>query len=185
MGARRLISHHPHAPVEGLVSVASLADSAREGVGDVGASHLARLVDLGDVDLDRGVVLGRDEAVGRTALARDVKVDDLALQSEKRWSVDGLEPGVSNRVTACGRAPWTLVTRVCQRYGANHNRDESSLTWSFCMVTVETGARGCEMGRIWAEGESENDVMAHTVLGQLARSRITSECALFRPRAVL
>ncbi len=66
-------------PVEGLVGVASLADTAREGVGDVGAGHLARLVDLGDVDLNRGVVLGRDEAVGRTALARDVEVDDLAL----------------------------------------------------------------------------------------------------------
>ena len=66
-------------PVEGLVGVASLADTARESIGDVGAGHLARLVDLGDVDLDRGVVLGRDEAVGRTALARDVEVDDLAL----------------------------------------------------------------------------------------------------------
>lgn len=67
-------------PVEGVVGVPRLANSTVEGVGDVDTGELSLLVDLSDVDLDRGVVLGRDEAVGGRALAGDVKVDNLALQ---------------------------------------------------------------------------------------------------------
>lgn len=47
-----------------------------EGAHSVGAVG----IDVGDVDLDRAVILGLDQAVGRRALARDVKVDGLALR---------------------------------------------------------------------------------------------------------
>lgn len=77
------------APVEGVVRVASLAEDTGESVGNVGAGHLARLVNLGDVDLNRSVVLGRDEAVGRAALAGDVKVDNLALFKGERGGTSG------------------------------------------------------------------------------------------------
>lgn len=66
-------------PVERVIRVTSLTNSTVEGVGDVGSSHLSLVVNLGNVDLNRGVVLGGDEAVGRRALAGDVKVDNLAL----------------------------------------------------------------------------------------------------------
>jgi hypothetical protein len=46
-----------------------------------GRSHSvgAISVDVRDVDLDRAVILGLDQAVGRRALARDVEIDGLAL----------------------------------------------------------------------------------------------------------
>lgn len=62
-------------PVEGVVALADGSDEAAEGVDDVLAGDgAAVLVNLGDRDLDGGVVLGLDDAVGGAALAGDVAV---------------------------------------------------------------------------------------------------------------
>jgi hypothetical protein len=58
--------------VHAVVALAHGADEAAEGVDLVLASVTAVLVNLGDGDLDRAVVLGLDDAVGRAALAGDV-----------------------------------------------------------------------------------------------------------------
>lgn len=50
-----------------------------EGVGNLLSGHLSLIINLGDVDLDRSVILGSDQSVGGRALAGDVKVDNLAL----------------------------------------------------------------------------------------------------------
>lgn len=62
--------------VEGVVALAHRSDEAAEGVDLVLAlNSTAVLVNLGDGDLDRAVVLGLDDAVGGTALAGDVTGD--------------------------------------------------------------------------------------------------------------
>lgn len=58
--------------VDGVVALTHGADEAAEGVGLVLAGVAAVLVDLADGDLDGGVVLGLDDAVGGRALAGDV-----------------------------------------------------------------------------------------------------------------
>lgn len=61
--------------VQGIVGLAHGADETAEGVDVVLAGDgAARLVNLGDGDLDGGVVLGLDDAVGGRALAGDVAV---------------------------------------------------------------------------------------------------------------
>lgn len=61
-------------PVDGVVGLTLGPDEAAEGVHLGLAGVAAVLVDLGDGELDRGVILGLDQAVGRRALARDVTV---------------------------------------------------------------------------------------------------------------
>lgn len=59
--------------VEGVVALAHGADEAGESIGDVLAlDSAAVLIDLGDGDLARTVVLGLDDAARRRALAGDV-----------------------------------------------------------------------------------------------------------------
>ena len=58
--------------VHAVVALAHGADEAAKSVDLVLASVTAVLVNLGDGDLDRAVVLGLDDAVGRAALAGDV-----------------------------------------------------------------------------------------------------------------
>lgn len=58
--------------VHAVVGLAHGANEAAEGVGLGLASESAVLVDLGDADLNRAVVLGLDDAVGGAALAGDV-----------------------------------------------------------------------------------------------------------------
>lgn len=61
--------------VQGIVGLAHSADEATEGVDVVLARDgAAGLVNLGDRNLDGGVVLGLDDAVGGRALAGDVAV---------------------------------------------------------------------------------------------------------------
>jgi hypothetical protein len=62
--------------VHAVVALAHGADEAAEGVDLVLASVTAVLVNLGDGDLDRAVVLGLDDAVGRAALAGDVPAQE-------------------------------------------------------------------------------------------------------------
>jgi hypothetical protein len=85
--SRSSATHKQSAPVERIIGVSSLAESTVESVGDVGPSDLSLVVNLSNVDLDRGMVLGGDETVGGRALAGDVKVDDLALKRVSRVSV--------------------------------------------------------------------------------------------------
>ena len=54
--------------VDGVVGLAHPPEVAADGVGDVLAGDPALLVDLGDVDLDGGVVLDADEAARGGAL---------------------------------------------------------------------------------------------------------------------
>lgn len=59
--------------VQRVIGLAHGADEAAEGVDVVLAGDSAAvLVDLGNGDLNRAVVLGLDDAVGSAALARDV-----------------------------------------------------------------------------------------------------------------
>lgn len=51
-------------PVDAVVGLAHGADEAREGVNLVLAGVATVLVNLGDADLDGGVVLGLDDASG-------------------------------------------------------------------------------------------------------------------------
>jgi hypothetical protein len=62
-------------PVELVVALAHRPNEAAKGIDVVFALDCpAVLVDLGDGDLDRGVVLGFDDSIGSAALARDVAV---------------------------------------------------------------------------------------------------------------
>jgi hypothetical protein len=58
--------------VDAVVALAHCAHEAAKRVDLVLAGVAAVLVNLGDADLDRAVVLGLDDAVGRAALAGDV-----------------------------------------------------------------------------------------------------------------
>lgn len=58
--------------VHAVVALAHCAHEAAKRVDLVLASVTAVLVHLGDADLNRAVVLGLDDAVGRAALAGDV-----------------------------------------------------------------------------------------------------------------
>ena len=62
--------------VHAVVALAHGADEAAKSVDLVLASVTAVLVNLGDGDLDRAVVLGLDDAVGRAALAGDVPAQE-------------------------------------------------------------------------------------------------------------
>ena len=62
--------------VEGVIALATGADEAAESVGVVLAGVAAVLVNLADGDLDRGVVVGLDDAVGGAALAGHVAVEE-------------------------------------------------------------------------------------------------------------
>lgn len=81
--------------VHGIVGLAHGADEAAEGVDVVLAGDSAAvLVDLGDVDLDRAVVLGLDDAVGGAALAGDVTVKRQNLVSMSIVRVAGLDVSI-------------------------------------------------------------------------------------------
>ncbi|KAI6769520.1 hypothetical protein HG530_004149 [Fusarium avenaceum] len=66
--------------VEGVVALAHGSDETAEGVDVVLAlDSTAVLVNLGDGDLDRAVILGLDDAVGGAALAGDVTGDAVSV----------------------------------------------------------------------------------------------------------
>lgn len=68
--------------VEGVVALTAGTDETAHGVGLVLAGVAAVLVNLADGDLDGGVVVGLDDAVGGAALAGHVAVgrtDTLVL----------------------------------------------------------------------------------------------------------
>ena len=65
--------------VEGVVALTHGADESAKGVDLVLSGVAAVLVNLADGDLDRGVVLGLDDAVGGAALAWDQTVKNPTL----------------------------------------------------------------------------------------------------------
>jgi hypothetical protein len=65
--------------VEGVVRLAAGTDEAAERIGLALAGVAAVLVNLANGELDRGVVVGLDDAVGGAALAGHVEIDDLSL----------------------------------------------------------------------------------------------------------
>jgi hypothetical protein len=65
-------------PVEAVVGLTHGANETADGVGLVVAGVAAVLVNLANAELDRGVVLGPDDASGGRAFAGDVKVDELS-----------------------------------------------------------------------------------------------------------
>lgn len=54
-------------------------DESTESKGGVSWQHLSLLVNVADVQLDRGVIMGLDESVGGSALSWHVKVDELSI----------------------------------------------------------------------------------------------------------
>lgn len=66
--------------VQGVVALAHSPHEAAEGVGLVLASVTTVLVNLADGNLDGGVVLGLDDAVGGRALAGDVAAVQVSGQ---------------------------------------------------------------------------------------------------------
>lgn len=70
--------------VEGIVALTHGTDETAEGVDVVLALNSATvLVNLGDGDLDRSVVLGLDDAVGGAALAGDVATIRIQLAIDR------------------------------------------------------------------------------------------------------
>ena len=65
--------------VEGVVALAAGTNETAESVGLVLAGVAAVLVNLANGELDRGVVVGLDDAVGGAALAGDVAVARLLV----------------------------------------------------------------------------------------------------------
>jgi len=68
--------------VQGIVALAHGPNESAEGIDVVLAlDGTAVLVDLGDGNLNRGVILGLDDAVRGAALARDVTVNEAVSPS--------------------------------------------------------------------------------------------------------
>lgn len=65
-------------PVEAVVTLAHGTDETAESVDLVLAGVATVLVNLANAELDRGVVLGLDDASGGRAFAGDVKVNELS-----------------------------------------------------------------------------------------------------------
>lgn len=69
--------------VERVIGLANRSDVSRESIADVlSGDHLSIVVDLGDVDLDGGVVLCRDETVGSGACVEEA--DRVRRDGSKR-----------------------------------------------------------------------------------------------------
>ena len=66
--------------VDAVIGLAHSADGSADGIGLVRASHSSgRLVDVGEVELDRSVILCSDDSVTRgEVLARDVQIHELS-----------------------------------------------------------------------------------------------------------
>lgn len=70
--------------VKGVVTLATGTDESAQSVGLVLAGVAAVLVNLADGELDRGVVVGLDDAVGGAALAGHVAIrGDVSLPSSR------------------------------------------------------------------------------------------------------
>lgn len=74
-------------PIQGVVALAHGPNKTTQSIGDVLAGVAAGLVNLPNGDLNRRMVLGLDDAVGGTALARDVAIGDSGQYVATRSSV--------------------------------------------------------------------------------------------------
>ena len=95
--------------VQSIVALAHGADETREGVDDVLAlDGTAVLVDLGDGDLARAVVLGLDDSARRRALAGDVTGGGLGsarLRAGRGHCIVVGQRGLTGRRFRHGRSP--------------------------------------------------------------------------------
>lgn len=96
--------------VQGVIGLAHGTDKAAEGIDVVLAGDsTAVLVDLGNGDLDRAVVLGLDDAVGSAALARDVAGrESISISAFLRR---GRVKVLTGRRSRHGRSPFWLCGR--------------------------------------------------------------------------
>lgn len=76
-------------PVQAIVAFPPGAHKAAERICLVFARVPAVLIHLSNRDLHRGVVLGRDQAVGGTALPRDIAVRHKPV----RWEFNSVKVG--------------------------------------------------------------------------------------------
>jgi hypothetical protein len=60
--------------VKGVIRLGFLADEATESIGGEGVGETTFSIDITDVDLDRGVVLGSDETVGGRAKKKSSRI---------------------------------------------------------------------------------------------------------------
>lgn len=68
--------------VQAVIALSLVAhEAAQREVGGASHNHTAVLVDVGDRDLHRAVVLGLNQAASGSALARNVQVDEVTLWS--------------------------------------------------------------------------------------------------------
>lgn len=65
--------------VDGVISLGLLADKTREGIGGEAAGVTTASINLTNVDLDRGVILGSDQTVCGGANQRDKKENSLSI----------------------------------------------------------------------------------------------------------
>lgn len=65
--------------VDGVISLTLSSDLTNESDGGGGLEGDSVSINVGDGDLDGGVVLGVDESAGGRALSGDVKVDEDTL----------------------------------------------------------------------------------------------------------
>ena len=66
-------------PVQSSISLSFCAQVPSEGDRGVLSSVDSRSINVSDVDLNRGVVLGANHTVGRRALAGNVQINNLAI----------------------------------------------------------------------------------------------------------
>lgn len=126
-------------PVEAVIALALRPDETAEGESRGGArDHLSALVDVGHGNLNRGVVLGLDDAASSGALAGHVQVDKVTLldqreQERKHRDQQDVSP---------------LVRILLHRWRHSHNDDqclersryaEAILTRSFSILALYVG----------------------------------------------
>lgn len=63
----------------------SLPDESAQSEGRVGWQHLAFLVNIANVELNRGVIVSLDETVRSSAFSRDVEVDKFSFVVLHIW----------------------------------------------------------------------------------------------------
>lgn len=104
--------------VEGVVGLTHGTDEAAEGVDVVLAGDgTAGLVNLGDGDLDGGVVLGLDDAVGGRALAGDVTVGEEEKRQVESANLKSLFCA-SRRIKTAAAAVTATFEAHCNQKGA-------------------------------------------------------------------
>lgn len=125
--------------VEGVVALAHGADESAKGVNLVVTGVASVLVNLADGDLDRGVVLGLDDAVGGAALAWDQTVSNPSLATAVllrfRWCFRCRPPPFA----ADSRHVFYLSQMALRVLGSGETNRSTSSPLSFSIFAVWVG----------------------------------------------